>query len=109
MNKTTTRSTFGRHRLHFIIAFVISVILLLSLFSPSKTYERIRAKLPEVYAETLSQPKTPPPTYKNLRNWEANLPQHDLDLPFPEGRTGRYVKFSNQIVMLGFNNVLNEV
>jgi hypothetical protein len=108
MNKAT-RSTFGRHRLHVIIAFVISVILLLLLLSPLKPYERIHAKLPEVYAETLSQPKTPPPKYEGLHKWEANLPQHDLDLPFPEGRTGRYVKFSNQIVMLGFNNVLNEV
>lgn len=51
----------------------------------------------------------PPPTYERLRQWEANLPQHNLDLPFPEGRTGRYVRFSNQIAMLGWNNVLNEV
>ncbi|KAK7060401.1 hypothetical protein VNI00_001166 [Paramarasmius palmivorus] len=67
-----------------------------------------------------------PPTYERLKDWEAKLPQHNLDLPFPEGRDGRYVKFSNQveyssarvyqnllnlsqIKMLGWNNVLNEV
>ncbi|KAJ7166373.1 hypothetical protein C8R43DRAFT_877989 [Mycena crocata] len=49
-----------------------------------------------------------PPTYETLRKWEADLPQHDLDLPFPEGRTGRYVKFSNQAKGLGWNNCLNE-
>ncbi|KAF8529746.1 hypothetical protein BU17DRAFT_6062, partial [Hysterangium stoloniferum] len=49
------------------------------------------------------------PTYGNINKTERNLPQHNLDLPFPEGRTGRYVKFSNQIVGLGWNNVLNEV
>ncbi|KAJ6550104.1 hypothetical protein B0H19DRAFT_1211458 [Mycena capillaripes] len=47
--------------------------------------------------------------YAALRKWEAALPQHDLSLPFPEGKTGRYVKFSNQIRMLGWNNCFNEV
>jgi hypothetical protein len=50
-----------------------------------------------------------PPTYYKLDAWERNLPQHNLDLPFPEGRTGRYVKFSNQIQYLGWNNVFNEM
>jgi hypothetical protein len=50
-----------------------------------------------------------PPTYKKLKEWESNLPQHNLDLPFPEGRTGRYVLFKNQIQGLGWNNELNEV
>ncbi|KAJ6482173.1 hypothetical protein C8R47DRAFT_982030 [Mycena vitilis] len=49
-----------------------------------------------------------PPTYEALRKWEDNLPQHDLDLPFPEGRTGRYVKFSNEFKNVGWNNCLNE-
>lgn len=35
--------------------------------------------------------------------------QHNLDNPFPEGKTGKYVKFSEQIKALGWNNVLNEV
>lgn len=50
-----------------------------------------------------------PPTYQRLKQWENNLPQHNLDLPFPEGRTGRYVLFKNQITGLGWNNELNEV
>ena len=50
-----------------------------------------------------------PPSWKKLRQWEQDLPQHNLDLPFPEGKTGRYVKFDNQIRMLGWNNVFNEV
>jgi hypothetical protein len=36
-----------------------------------------------------------PPKYLALRRWEAALPQHDLSLTFPEGKTGRYVRFSN--------------
>ena len=50
-----------------------------------------------------------PPTYERLKKWEMDLPQHNLDLPYPEGRTGRYVLFKNQIQMLGWNNQLNEV
>jgi hypothetical protein len=49
-----------------------------------------------------------PPTYEVLKKWEDDLPQHDLDLPFPEGRTGRYVKFSNEFKDVGWNNCLNE-
>ncbi|KIY53035.1 hypothetical protein FISHEDRAFT_63468 [Fistulina hepatica ATCC 64428] len=50
-----------------------------------------------------------PPGYEQLRLWEATLPQHNLDLPFPEGRHGRYVKFSEQVKRLGWNNVLNQL
>ncbi|KAF8961932.1 hypothetical protein BDZ97DRAFT_1663420 [Flammula alnicola] len=50
-----------------------------------------------------------PPTYKHLKQWEMNLPQHNLELPFPEGHDGRYVYFRNQVRKLGWNNVLNEV
>lgn len=53
--------------------------------------------------------RTPPPTYDEILWAEYNLPQHNLSLPYPEGRTGRYIKFSNQIKGLGWNNVLNEM
>jgi hypothetical protein len=55
----------------------------------------------------ITSPK--PPSYKELREYERNLPQHNFSLPFPEGRYGRYVRFSNQIRGLGWNNVLNEM
>ncbi|KAF9258031.1 hypothetical protein L218DRAFT_878110 [Marasmius fiardii PR-910] len=50
-----------------------------------------------------------PPTWDRLWKWEASLPQHNLYLPYPEGREGRYVKFSNQVQQLGWNNVLNDL
>ncbi|KIJ54043.1 hypothetical protein M422DRAFT_241303 [Sphaerobolus stellatus SS14] len=48
-------------------------------------------------------------TYKKIYELERNLPQHDLALHFPEGQTGKYVKFSNQITELGWNNVLTDL
>ncbi|PBK67264.1 hypothetical protein ARMSODRAFT_889233 [Armillaria solidipes] len=50
-----------------------------------------------------------PPNYDWLRQWERVLPQHNLSLPAPEGKAGRYVKFSSQTQMLGWNNVLGVV
>ncbi|KAJ3502206.1 hypothetical protein NMY22_g18668 [Coprinellus aureogranulatus] len=50
-----------------------------------------------------------PPRYLDVYEEERRLPQHNLSLPFPEGATGRYVKFTSQINMLGWNNVLNEL
>jgi hypothetical protein len=53
--------------------------------------------------------KGPGPEYKRFILAEQALPQHNLDAPFPQGRTGKYVKFSNQIRALGWNNVFNDV
>ncbi|KAJ3575873.1 hypothetical protein NP233_g813 [Leucocoprinus birnbaumii] len=50
-----------------------------------------------------------PPSYGRLRSWEGSLPQHNLSLPYPEGRNGRFVRFSVQIQQLGWNNCLNEI
>ncbi|CAE6466391.1 unnamed protein product [Rhizoctonia solani] len=39
---------------------------------------------------------------------EDQLPQHNLSAPYPEGKTGRYLRFSNQVWGLGWNNLLQE-
>ncbi|CAE6471187.1 unnamed protein product [Rhizoctonia solani] len=39
---------------------------------------------------------------------EAQLPQHNLSVPYPEGRNGRYLQFSNQMWGAGWNNLLQE-
>jgi hypothetical protein len=49
------------------------------------------------------------PAFARVRAFEAALPQHDPALPAPEGRAGRYLRFSNQIQRLGWNNVFNEM
>lgn len=49
------------------------------------------------------------PAYERIIQLERDLPQHNMSLPYPEGRHGRYVRFSNQRRGLGWNNVLTEV
>jgi hypothetical protein len=64
-----------------------------------------------LYFKFLKQrgPGNGPPKWIALREHERTLPQHNLSLALPEGRDGRFVKFSNAIVGLGWNNVLNEM
>lgn len=38
-----------------------------------------------------------PPRFYQWHEREKLLPQHDPDLPYPQGREGRYIRFSNQI------------
>jgi hypothetical protein len=47
--------------------------------------------------------------FSRLRELERQLPQHDLQLPFPEGGQGRFVRFSNQLRQVGWGNVLAEM
>lgn len=72
---------------------LLSLVLLVSVF----ILHRSRNGLPQL------------PQYRGIYEMEKTLPQHNLDLAYPEGRTGRYVRFANQIAMLGWNNVFNEM
>ena len=38
-----------------------------------------------------------PPRFYEWHEREKRLPQHDLELPYPQGREGRYIRFSNQL------------
>ncbi|KAJ7158781.1 hypothetical protein C8R46DRAFT_1110272 [Mycena filopes] len=94
----------------FFVAAVVLFFLFTTLRFSGSHDEIIVEPLPEEPVPTLPPKKEPgPPTYEALWKFEQNLPQHNLDLPFPEGKTGRYVKFSNQAARLGWNNCLNEI
>lgn len=49
------------------------------------------------------------PSYDDIKAYETSLPQHDLDLPFPEGRNGRFIKFNVPYQGLGWNNQLQDI
>ncbi|KAE9396113.1 hypothetical protein BT96DRAFT_997035 [Gymnopus androsaceus JB14] len=94
-----------------LILCILFLIGLLGHFGQSTSGVLFTPPFSESFSGTVEASRRPPepPTYEKLRKWEDELPQHDLSLPFPEGKTGRYVKFDNQIKQLGWNNVLNEV
>ena len=40
---------------------------------------------------------TNPPRFYEWHDREKRLPQHDINLPYPQGREGRYIRFTNQV------------
>ncbi len=50
-----------------------------------------------------------PPLYLDYFEAENLLPQHNENLPFPEGRTARFLRFGNQMWGVGLNNQFQEV
>jgi hypothetical protein len=51
------------------------------------------------YLRDLPEPEggTNPPRFYEWHDREKRLPQHDVNLPYPQGREGRYIRFSNQV------------
>ncbi|THH17017.1 hypothetical protein EW146_g3711 [Bondarzewia mesenterica] len=50
-----------------------------------------------------------PPNYDDIRQFERQLPQHNLSLPAPEGKSGAYLRFPDHLWGHGLNNVLQEI
>ena len=101
-----------------LVLFLLFGLLLLGvlLYQSTHLLEAYKAPVEVAKVETPQQPEVechsdpdPPSDWQKLYKWEDELPQHNADLPHPEGKTGRYVYFKNQIQMLGWNNQLNEV
>lgn len=93
----------ARRRQYWILILVVIVVfVVLARHSPTVLTTTNAPANPKTHWEK-------PPTLAKLKQWERDLPQHNLDLPFPEGRSGRYVKFSNQVKRLGWNNAFNEM
>ncbi|KDR71316.1 hypothetical protein GALMADRAFT_75159 [Galerina marginata CBS 339.88] len=104
MPKVASRRA-SRRILFLLLLVATTVLITLSLAYTSEpiNWRKVRATY-LVGSRNLNYP----PSYTALKKKEQGLPQHDLSLPFPEGRNGRYVKFTSEIQQLGWNNVLNE-
>ncbi|TFK70537.1 hypothetical protein BDN72DRAFT_532335 [Pluteus cervinus] len=92
-------------RLQFLVLITACGLLYLWFSYAHPTRHPSSLPIPPKY----DKKKLPPPPYERLWKWQENLPQHNLSLPFPEGRTGRYLKFSCEVKLLGWNNVFNEL
>ena len=83
----------------FLGLLFLAVLALLGLFSylhyssPYDPYDPIH------FLNGLPKPDDDGPLPTRFLGWyerEKRLPQHDPNLPYPQGRLGRYVRFSNQ-------------
>ncbi|KAI0360624.1 hypothetical protein OH77DRAFT_704927 [Trametes cingulata] len=50
-----------------------------------------------------------PPLYSRFHEAELALPQHNVSLPFPEGREGRYLWVANHASKCGWGNAMQEL
>lgn len=98
----------GRRR-HYWALLIVVIVFVFLLVHPASVTTTTTSSSKSSNDGTFKTHWTDPPTLKKLKQWERDLPQHNLDLPLPEGRNGRYVKFSNQVKRLGWNNVFNEM
>lgn len=104
----------GARRRQYVVLIVVVIVVFVVLASHSSSIPpaTVTTFAPNETKTVLPNPKTHwerPPTLAKLKQWERDLPQHNLNLPFPEGKSGRYVKFSNQVQRLGWNNAFNEM
>jgi len=53
--------------------------------------------------------KLSPPMFSRYHWKELQLPQHNPDLPYPEGRTGKYIWIANHVDGLGWGNAMQEL
>jgi hypothetical protein len=96
----------GAQRL-FILFAVASFLLVIALSKGLDPRRQLRSLLQDHTRTDLDL--SYPPQYSDIKDIQKSLPQHNLNLPFPEGATGRYVRFSSQVKQLGWNNVLSEL
>ncbi|KAH8102286.1 hypothetical protein BXZ70DRAFT_66216 [Cristinia sonorae] len=80
-----------------IIQFLLGLILLYVLF-----ILRVHHWILSIHLEY-------PPLYEQYIENELALPQHDPDLPFPEGREGRYLFVASHIEEYGWGNYMQEL
>ncbi|OJA20557.1 hypothetical protein AZE42_09786 [Rhizopogon vesiculosus] len=50
-----------------------------------------------------------PPLYEKYHDYERHLPQHDLSLPFPEGRDAKFFWTPNHVYNSGWGNAMQEL
>ncbi|KAI0291368.1 hypothetical protein B0F90DRAFT_1777336 [Multifurca ochricompacta] len=64
-----------------------------------------------LYLQDLPKPEggVDPPRFYEWHEREKRLPQHNPDLPFPQGREGRYIFFSNHVWGVGWGNAMQEL
>lgn len=100
--KTALRGNRLPRRVSRLLVAIIVTLTLLGLYSLFEFDED--SWIPVI----LSQEPRLPPLYGKYRHQELALPQHHLDLPYPEGRNGKYLWLSGHVHASGWGNALQE-
>lgn len=86
-----------------IAFFALVALAVLALFRTTSTADIVP------YVEDLPEFHIYPPLYEKYHARELQLPQHDPDLPLPEGREGKYIWMANHVHASGWGNAMQEL
>ncbi|KAI0270425.1 hypothetical protein BC834DRAFT_818943 [Gloeopeniophorella convolvens] len=86
-----------------VLVFFLSVVFTHNFFFETDELAPFLVGLPPPERSIL------PPKFYAWYDREKQLPQHNADLPYPQGRDGRYVRFSNLVTGSGWGNVMQEL
>ncbi|THH30232.1 hypothetical protein EUX98_g3946 [Antrodiella citrinella] len=102
-----TRPVFNRRVYRFLLLTLVLFASLAALSNVVKLHRAIRVSPESTSADRDESPL--PPLYEDYYMREKQLPQHDPDLPYPEGRTGKYIAMENIVVLSGWGNAMQEL
>ncbi|KAG9309925.1 hypothetical protein JVU11DRAFT_9957 [Chiua virens] len=89
--------------------FRLLVFLLLSFSALVWLYRRSPPGIEPFEDEDDAAEHTLPPLYEAYHDYERHLPQHNLSLPFPEGRDAKFFWVPNHVTASGWGNVMQEL
>ena len=91
-------STVSRRTRGFLLVFTLVLLTLLYFYHIDTSTSSVPDDLlPFLQGLPPSEGGSQPPRFYEWHEREKRLPQHDLELPYPQGREGRYIRFSNQV------------
>ncbi|KAG0696006.1 hypothetical protein DFH29DRAFT_243008 [Suillus ampliporus] len=73
-------------------------------------FSRTKANVPSwLQEQSLAEQHSLPPLYEEYHDYERHLPQHNLSLPFPEGRDTKFFWAANHVINSGWGNAMQEL
>lgn len=73
-------------------------------------FSRTKATVPSwLQEQSLTEGHSLPPLYEVYHDYERHLPQHNLSLPFPEGRDAKFFWAANHVTSSGWGNAMQEL
>ncbi|KAG2144520.1 hypothetical protein DEU56DRAFT_790022 [Suillus clintonianus] len=108
LSNSDTRSPPSRFSLTRRCTRLLVGLILVCLFL---FFSRTKATVPPSWLQdqSLAEKHSLPPLYEEYHDYERHLPQHNLSLPFPEGRDAKFFWAANHVTSSGWGNAMQEL
>lgn len=103
LSNSDTRSSLSRFSLTRRCTRLLMGLILVCLFL---FFSRTKATAPfRLQEQSLAKEHSLPPLYEEYHDYERHLPQHNLSLPFPEGRDAKFFWTANHVTSMNISHV----